>query len=284
MTIVPILVGGFGNRLYQIANAFRLQKELNCNVRYYSINSIDEDVINFRNLVLRKSDFWDFGGHELLSKNNLPSTICEIFPNLEYSCEPTKIKDILTNKKLYFEPSINSITNTSDSVIMGYYFSYNRFIKDSIVDVRNSFNPVINDYINNQYPNLLIKKILGIHLRLGIGSDNNPAINVPISFYNDILQIERGSFDEIYIVSDNITKSKNFMCNVNTEDIPVRFIENEPMYIDMMILSKCTTLLIAPSTLSAWSAYLNNNKNVYVPKIWTSHHWTNDIPQEWKLY
>jgi septation ring formation regulator EzrA len=47
MTIIPILVGGFGNRLYQIANAFRLQDELNCDIKYYRINPTKEDVSNF---------------------------------------------------------------------------------------------------------------------------------------------------------------------------------------------------------------------------------------------
>jgi len=76
----------------------------------------------------------------------------------------------------------------------------------------------------------------------------------------------------------------HFYYYLNTKGVSIKLIEGEPMYVDMLILSKCSVLLIAPSTLSAWSAYLNKNKNVYVPKIWVSHHWTNDIPQEWKLF
>jgi hypothetical protein len=56
MTIIPILVGGFGNRLYQIANAFRLQDELNCDVKYYRINPTKEDVLNFRRTILIKKN------------------------------------------------------------------------------------------------------------------------------------------------------------------------------------------------------------------------------------
>ena len=88
---------------------------------------------------------------------------------------------------------------------------------------------------------------------------------------------------EVFNDTESIT-TQNFIYNFNTEGVSVKLIEGEPMYVDMLILSKCSVLLIAPSTLSAWSAYLNNNKNVYVPKIWVSHHWTNDIPQEWKLF
>ena len=88
----------------------------------------------------------------------------------------------------------------------------------------------------------------------------------------------------IYVVSDNIQKSKNFIDNLNIKNKKIRIIEDEPMFIDMMILSKCKILSIAPSTLSAWSAYFNKDRNIYVPKIWTSHHWTTDIPKEWKLF
>lgn len=282
MTIVPILVGGFGNRLYQIANAFRLQDELKCDIKYYRIDPVDDDVKNFRNLVLRKSDFDDFGGHELLKKDNLPNNIFEIFPNLNFERTPTRIKDILNNKNLFFEHNINQITQSGDSVVMGYYFGY-RFVRNQIEKIKNCFNPIIDEYILKKYPELIKKRVLGIHLRLGIGSDNNPAIVVPLEFYNTILHNEINNFDEIYVVSDNIDKSKNFINNIDTKNKKITFIEEEPMYVDMLILSKCQTLIIAPSTLSAWSAYLNKNKNVYVPKIWMSHHWTQDIPQEWKL-
>ena len=73
------------------------------------------------------------------------------------------------------------------------------------------------------------------------------------------------------------------MNKIDTFGKPVVYIEEEPMFVDLLILSNCTSLIIAPSTLSAWSAYLNDHKNIYVPKIWTHHHWTNDIPSEWKL-
>jgi hypothetical protein len=282
MTIVPILVGGFGNRLYQIANAFRLQEELKCDVKYYRIDSIDNDVRNFRNLVLKKSDFDDFGGHELLKKDNLPKNIYEIFPNLNFEQTPTRIENILSDKNLFFEHNINHITQDRDSVVMGYYFSY-KFIKNQIEKIENSFNPIIDEYILKKYPELTSKRVLGIHFRLGIDSDNNPAIIVPLEFYNTILNNEINNFDEIYVVSDNIEKSKNFINNIDTKNKKITFIEKEPMYVDMLVLSKCTILIIAPSTLSAWSAYLNKYKNVYVPKIWTTHHWTQDIPQEWKL-
>jgi hypothetical protein len=281
MTIYPILVGGFGNRLYQIANALRLQEELNANIIFHRILPISGDVEKYRNLVLRESDFDDFGGHKLLIKNGLPSSIYEIFPKLNFVNTPTLIKKITENKNIYFENS-GTINQDKDCVVMGYYFGY-RFISTQINKLYNFLNSSIHDYISKNYSDLNTKNILGIHLRLGINSDNNPAINVAIEFYNSIIEKEFHNFDEIYVISDNHKKAKFFIQNFDAKNKKIKIIENEPMFIDMMILSKCKVLVIAPSTLSAWSSYFNKHKNIYVPKIWTNHHWTTDIPTEWKL-
>lgn len=282
MKIIPILIGGLGNRLYQIANAFRLQDIYKSELKFYRIKPKSTDIPKYRHLVLRESDFDDFGGHDLVIKEGLPKSINEIFPYFNFEVTPTEIDEILINKNLYYENNINSIMPNIDTVVMGYFFSYS-FVKDYITKVKDSFNPSIQHYINNNYTDLKNKRVLGIHLRLGINSDNNPAIQIPNTFYNNILETENGNYDMIYVVSDNVAKSKEFMKNVNTFDKEIKFIENEPMFVDLLILSNCRTLIIAPSTLSAWSAYLNDHKNIYVPSIWTKHHWTKDIPNEWKL-
>jgi|LakMenEpi03Aug12_release.lakeMendotaPanAssembly.Ray.scaffolds.fasta_scaffold222803_2 hypothetical protein len=283
MTIYPILVGGLGNRLYQIANALRIGEELNCDVKFSRVIATNNDVNNFRHLAIRTEDFSDFGGHPLITKSGLPSTINDIFPNLSFSENQHYISDIINNKQIFFEHNINQLSTGKDCVIMGYYFGY-RFVSSQINKLKSHFNPIIDEYINLTYPELISKKIFGIHLRLGIGSDNNPAIEVPIEYYNSIIKKEYNNFDEIYIISDNVEKSKNFIYNLDIGDKPIKVINDEPMYVDMLILSKCSILSIAPSTLSAWSSYFNEYKNIYVPKIWTHHHWTNDIAKEWKLY
>lgn len=282
ITIVPILIGGLGNRLYQIANAFRLQDLYGSNLKFYKINAKHTDIPKYRHLVIRQSDFDDFGGHDLVIKEDLPKSISEVFPTLDFESTPTYIDDILINKQLIFEGNIESINPNIDNVVMGYFFPYS-FIKNYVGKVKSSFNPNIQKYIDNKYIDLKNKKVLGIHLRLGINTDNNPAIVVPDSFYTNVLNLEKNNFDLIYIISDNIEKSKSFMSKIDTFGNSVVYIEGEPMFVDLLILSNCTSLIIAPSTLSAWSAYLNDHKNIYVPKIWTNHHWTNDIPSEWKL-
>jgi len=173
MEIVPILIGGLGNRLYQIANAFRLQDLYKSDLKFYRIKPKSTDIPKYRHLVLRKSDFVDFGVHNLVHKNGLPKLINEIFPSLNFETNPTEIDEILLNKNLYYENNINYMTPNVDAVVMGYFFSYS-FVKEYVTKVKNLLNPSIQKHIFQNYPDLKNKRVLGIHLRLGINSDNNP--------------------------------------------------------------------------------------------------------------
>jgi hypothetical protein len=82
MKIIPILIGGLGNRLYQIANSFRLQELYNSDLEFYKIITQPSDVPKYRHLILREKDFDDFGGHNIIFKEKLPKTISELFPKL----------------------------------------------------------------------------------------------------------------------------------------------------------------------------------------------------------
>ncbi len=282
MAINPIFIGGFGNRLYQLANAFRLQDLYECDLQFHVVKPQENDFKKFRMLIHKDSDLDQFGGHKLLKKEGLPQSIDEIFPNLNWNLSESSLNKIIENKKLVFEHNVLQIDPEFDTVVMGYFFHY-FFIKDFINSVKNSFNSKIYDYVNEFYSDLNQKNILGLHLRLGIETDNTPAVEVPKDFYLSILKNKSNDYDEVYVISDNTERAKEFIKDLEI-DKPIKFIENEPMFIDLIILSKCKILIIAPSTLSAWSAYLKDEQeNIFVPYIWKSHHWTEDIPNSWNL-
>ena len=114
MIITPILIGGLGNRLYQIANAFRLQDLHKSDLKFYRINPKPTDVPKYRHLVLRESDFDDFGGHNLLIKEGLPKSIDEIFPSFNFETTPTEIDKILINKNIMNEDILERIQKQID--------------------------------------------------------------------------------------------------------------------------------------------------------------------------
>lgn len=281
MNISVVLIGGFGNRLFQIANALRLQRLYKCNLTFYKIIANQTDVNKLRFLVLRCSDFDEFGGHELSKKEGLPHTMNEIFPLFDWHNETTDLNNLLTNNQLVLENSLDKLGNGMNSIVIGYFFPYS-FIKEQISTIKSNLNPSIFHYININYSELNKFRILGIHLRLGIDTDNTDAIIVPNCFYEQVLNDLEGHYDKVYVISDNVEKAKNFIKTFKI-DKEIKFIDNEPMYVDMLILSKCAYLAIAPSTLSAWASYLSKSDQIYVPKIWLEHHWTEDIPEKWIL-
>lgn len=281
MTVTPILIGGFGNRLYQLTNALRLCDKYNAELLIHNIETVPNDVPTYRKFILRESDFSDFGGHPLVNIDGLPATLSEVFPHLNFVRKPIKIQDIVDKKPLYFEKNINEIPEETDVSVMGYFFGYS-FMKEHVKNLHWSMNPSISIYVKEKYPELLDKKVLGIHLRLGIGTDNFSAIDIPTSFYLDILERERNNYDEVFIITDNPSKAKVFIDGLNIPT-PVRIIIDEPMYVDMMIMSYCYTLVVGCSTLSGWASYINHHNNIYVPQVWVRHHKTNDISPTWKI-
>ena len=63
-----------------------------------------------------------------------------------------------------------------------------------------------------------------------VGFSSGSIINLFMS-----IDKEKNNTDIIFVVSDNIVKSREYMNNVNTLDFEVKFIEEEPMYVDLLI-------------------------------------------------
>lgn len=255
-TIYPILIGGLGNRLYQIANAFRLRDRYGFDLRLYSINPLPTNLDDYRTLgVRRPEDFADFGGHPLIKKKGLPQTINELFPKLNFE---TIGFDSLSHERFCREE--DKIDPNFNTAVAGYFFRYSN-IKDYIQELRDCFNPIIDEHIK------ILPKTLGLHLRLGIETDNYRCNKVSVYFYDTVnSEVE---YDRVYVFTDNPQKAKEVLFKTKFEN--VKIIENNPMYLDMLMLSQCDTVVMSVSTLSAWSAYFSKGK-VYVPKIWLKQH------------
>ncbi|KKK75704.1 hypothetical protein LCGC14_2871020, partial [marine sediment metagenome] len=76
-------------------------------------------------------------------------------------------------------------------------------------------------------------------------------------------------YSRVYVFTDNPEKAREMLSKTKFENVEI--IKNNPMYLDMLMLSQCDTVVMSTSTLSAWSAYLSKGK-VYVPKIWLKQH------------
>lgn len=267
--IYPILMGGLGNNIYQLANALRLQEKFGCEMQIPLITAQITDIPKYKHYVYKMVDLEALGGHRLVKKDGLPQSFEEIFPTLDFIKDVT-IDEIIQGKELYYEWDIDKVDE--NSVVMGYFFPY-KFIKDQIEKIRSLLSPRIELYLKKYDCN---KNILGIHLRLGVDTDNNKPTSIPMEFYERI--IEEADYDEIWVISDNTTRARKFLKHKIFPE--VKLVEGEPVFIDMMILSKCNTLALAASTISTWGAYFSKAK-VYLPKEWIKLHNTDDVPRQW---
>lgn len=274
MVIAPIFIGGFGNRLYQLAHAFMLSDRHGTKLELHSISPLPNDSKLFYAMgVHRPEDFADFGGHKLIERPPLPSNLEELFPKLEFKKSSI---DYFDEYHWIKEGSRDETFTEEFIVIHGYFFGYSN-IAGYTEEVRKCFNPIIDGYLK------IPPKTLGVHLRLGINTDNFIAPPLNIEYYNKILK--EVNFDRIYVFTDNLERARAIIGiwkdnrDYDFYKYDFTIIENNPMYLDMLMMSKCDTLIMSSSTLSAWSGYFSKG-TVYTPKRWLAQHST-DIPANW---
>lgn len=175
------------------------------------------------------------------------------------------------------------IPYTPNMEICGYcqnekYFLHHR---DKLVKL---FSPRPKDlkYIQSKYGHLLNRpNTVSIHLRYYYAEKPDEASF--IQYDHEYYEKAMSQFpnDSVFIVtSDNLEFAQK---NIPTNGREVYFIENEPFYIDFFIQSLCKHNIIANSTFSWWSAWLNQNpeKIVVRPEIWLGGYPDIGGPDNW---
>lgn len=147
------------------------------------------------------------------------------------------------------------------------YFAHHR---DKIL---NLFAPREDDlaYIREKYKDILEHpKSVGVQVRnFGIQKDR-VAWSWGVQYGYDYFQKAMDLFpdDSLFVVSTN---DRDFASrNVPVENKNVIFLENEPYYIELFLLSMLKHNIISNSTFGWWAAWLNQNpdKMVVTPKLW----------------
>lgn len=147
------------------------------------------------------------------------------------------------------------------------YFAHNR---DQIL---NLFSPGEEDlvYIKEKYKELLEHPLtVGIQIRnFGIVEDKQAWV-WGVQYGYDYFQKAMALFpdDSLFVVSTNDLEFARQ--NVPTENKNIIFLENEPYYIELFLLSMLKHAIISNSSFGWWAAWLNQNpdKIVVAPKYW----------------
>lgn len=238
MYSTAFLMGGLGNQMFQIANAYAqsLKNNVDCFFRPSSQNS-----------------------HQ---GNNVLKYIPNIFRKLNF-------KDSLSDYQTYHEPNWHfenrNILWATSIEFYGYYQSSKNFLgfDEKIKDLF-SIDDSTKKYLLEKYPNLSLGKTLSIHVRRG-DYKNFPDIHPTISksYIDKALSIV-GEYSHVFILSDDKTWVKE---NLN---LPNSTIVDEDDYVELWLMSMCKNNILSNSSFSWWGSYLNENENkiVVAPSIW----------------
>jgi hypothetical protein len=236
--IIIKLQGGLGNQLFQWAFGKSLSIDLNTEI-YFDLFFLNQNIpgITKRYLELNK------------------------FPLIK-----EKSLDIPYEKQLYLindYTSIETINKNFDYYLNGYfqkekYFKHNKdFILKNL-----KFNTIKN---NSFYKSITNCNSVSLHIRRTdylLNQHHHPIQDK--TYYDEALSYIK-DYDKIFVFSDDIDWCKN---NLNYKNII--FVTGQSNIEDLILMSNAKHNIIANSSFSWWSAWINENRNktVIAPKRW----------------
>ena len=267
--------GRFGNQMFQYASLMGIADKQNClhgiNYRFGSSHTWkefpDDRELNLYTLVLPKAF-------------HLSALHCE-----------EKFQVIHEHNNFHFVPSF---FNTGDDVHLHGYFQTEKYFKHIESKVRSefTFKKEIVDAAKEYLKDKQFNETVSIHVRRGDYLQLTHHGACDLSYYIKALQHFTDKQYNFIIVTDDIEWAKANLKNINN----VIFVSNNSgkySYIDMRLMSLCNHNIIANSSFSWWSAWLNSNpnKNVIAPVDWFSKSYskskniltTDLIPEGWIL-
>lgn len=175
----------------------------------------------------------------------------------------------------YFENSDNLITEKEvqfNKFFFGYWQNINYYKSK-----RNKILKDINFILDNE--NLKqaseIKKMensVSIHIRRGDYLKSNAHLNLDSKYYFSAIEyIKKEFFDpKFFIFSDDIDWCRKFLEEYKRDCFFVEVNSANKSYLDMKLMSLCKINIIANSTFSWWSGFLNTtpDKLIIVPSRW----------------
>jgi len=265
--LTVLLKGGLGNQLFQIAALINLAME---NRQVYFI-----DLNLWPPKGGAASEIWQAGNPKTYRDN--------VYRNLPLG----HVKALkFSPSNIYREPhqEYRKIPFKDDLLLDGYFAS-EKYFKRAEGILRELFAPPL-EYVENFNSRYRGdgKELVSVHIRRGSHLTNpDHHGSCPLEYYTKAMSKFDSDKTRFIVFSDDLD-----WCRENFDN--VEFSEGQQDFEDFYDMMLCDHNIIANSTFSWWSAWLNKNKNkkVISPEVWfgpaNAHLTINDlIPKEWIL-
>lgn len=237
------IMGGLANQLFEVANVLAYAHRHGC------VPVFDTSVTESPSMIRPQPTYWDTLFSRAVALGNgavLDKSRSRVYPDPAY--EYTEIAP-----------------DEGDTMFWGHFLSYKYFhdCREHIVELI-ARNPMIRDEVDRAERRMRSKLptpariLVSIHVRRGDSLRNGTLARLSLDYYR---QAARSFDDACFIVfSDDIP-----WCRSNLGiDGDVHYVESEKDYVDLLLMARCDHHIIANSTFSWWSAYLNESENARV--------------------
>ncbi len=242
--IVPDIVGGIGNQLYFVAQAYIYSKKYNKKLK-----------------IKKEAEYLSYGKPR-------PIYYDSVFSNLDII--------ELSNTNNFNKVNENELETNKDSNILltGGYFQKTKYIVPYLSELRELFKPPnnINTTINNIITDnkLNTNNDIVIHIRLAddwtpseFGNIYTPA---EIDRIKNFIKNELTTTSNMIILfSNNIDKAKELLDITDNERI---FVSNYKDYEELYLMAQFRRFIASPSTFNIWGIMLSNYDNKEINILW----------------
>ncbi len=286
MAVVNI-IGGLGNQLFQYAFGKYIEKNFKVNLKFDIHTDLVANNFTTRNLDIEKLNVsLPIATNEEIKKYKYYSN--GLFSRLERKLAQ---KRIAFHSKYIVQQNAHSLLQRFDinSYYDGYWqcYEYIDDVKDVLLneikiptDFYSKHNDILNEFNTSNSVAIHIRRDDYINVKV-----NAELFEVcEMNYYNHAIQIIEEKYPDakFYIFTQDIEWAKENFLKEN-----FTFIEGNSAIDDMLLMSFCKHNIIANSTFSWWSAWLNRNtsKIVLAPKKWykgkRNQQTDNLIPPNW---
>lgn len=287
--VTVLLSGGLGNQMFQYAAAKSLAIRLN--------TTLSVDLYTFSKktqATIRPYELGIFNIEDVVETSSLKAkAVTKARPFIQKHRSFFQRLGMFTDTyAILYQPAFEALAG---DVIMSGYFQNESYFNNISELLRKDFSfkyPLTgkNKDIAGQVSE---NQSIAVHIRRGDYLNKNSQSNFAIlekDYYENAINYISAHVKnpEFYVFSEDFDWIKD---NLNFKEFPVTFIDwnkGKDSYIDMQLMSLCKHNIIANSSFSWWSAWLNNNeeKNIIAPKRWFVDEQKNELldcfyPQGW---